>query len=91
MDHAAILRTDERRALVLMTEGRWLGAHDGDGRRRAWVQLSRRDGDDIPVGWDVFARLRAAGYLAAGARLPRGGRRFHLTAAGRAILTAPGA
>jgi hypothetical protein len=91
VDHGAILRTDERRALALLAEGRWLGARDGDGRRRAWVQLSQHAGDDVPVGWDVFARLRDAGYLAPGASLPRGGRRFHLTPAGRRAVGAPGA
>lgn len=83
------LRTDERRALALLADGRWLEGHHLRGRqRRAGVRLSKYRGDEIPVGWDVLERLRAAGFLVPGRRLPGGAERFYLTGAGRAVLDA---
>jgi CheY-like chemotaxis protein len=84
------LRTDERRALGLLADGRWLVATEyPDGRRRAWVQLSPYPGDAIPVGHDVLARLLEAGYLRPAGRAVAGQRRFHLTPAGAALAATP--
>jgi hypothetical protein len=86
---AGALRTDVRRALVLLESGRWVRAHaPAGGRAWAEVQLSRYTGDAIPVGLDVLGLLRGAGYVAEGRRLPGGARRFDLTPAGRAALGA---
>jgi hypothetical protein len=81
-----VLRTDEQRALVLMADGdHWLGAQPScpGCRARAWVQLSKYRGDEIPVGWDVFERLLEAGYLTPGRRVRETGRQFWLTTDGR--------
>ena len=85
------LRTDHRRALDLLAEGdTWLGARDGEDRR-AWVQMSKYRGDEIPTGWDVFEHLLAVGWVAPGRRLPNGrGRLYRLTDAGRTALAAAG-
>jgi hypothetical protein len=84
------LRTDVRRALALLAEGRWVRERPAyDGRATAEVQLSKYPGDAVPIGLDVLALLTAAGYVAPGRTLPRGDRRHNLTTAGLAALAAP--
>ena len=85
------LRTDELRALRMLAEdGLWLGATAAGGPRlRAWVQCSKYRGDEIPVGWDTFARLEAAGYLAPGRRVRGTARQYRINASGRAVLAPP--
>jgi CheY-like chemotaxis protein len=86
----AELRTDERRALRLLADGRWLAVELGpDGRRRAAVRLSAHPGDEVPVGRDVVARLLGSGLLRPGRRISAGELRLHLTPAGRAMAAQP--
>ena len=81
------LRTDVRRALRVLAEGRWVRADlPARGRGRAAVQLSKYKDDLIPLGVDVLGVLRGAGWVVEGRRLPGGQRRFVLTPAGRAAL-----
>ena len=83
------LRTDVRRALVLMGEGLWVRAHLPEhGRSWAAVQLSKYRCDLIPLGVDVLGLLRAAGWVVERRRLPGGYRRFDLAPEGRAAVGA---
>jgi hypothetical protein len=86
---AELLRTDVRRALFLLGDGKWLRVDRPTGRRpRAAVQLSKYRGDEVPVGLDVLALLASAGYVAPGRTLPGGAWRYDLTAPGRLALVA---
>jgi hypothetical protein len=86
---AELFRTDVRRALFLLRDGKWLRVDRPTGRRpRAAVQLSRYPCDVVPVGLDVLALLAAAGYVAPGRTLPGGAWRYDLTAPGRLALVA---